>query len=483
MSKSISRNAIFNAILNLFNIILPILVIPSVSRAIGNELYGYMGYGDSLNNYFSIFASFGIYTYGLREISRVRDDKVKLKQTFTSLFLLTTITNILSTIVYMAFVMFSYKGQPYLYTCIILGLNLAFNLFYVEWVNQALENYDFITIKTMIIRIVSCIIIIFLVRSKDNYLFYLYVVVITNFLNNIVSFIYIKKKIKFDFSDLRFKKHLKPMIYAVILSNVGVLYTQFDKFMIKASIGTTDVGYYYMAQRIINIVNTLLLTLVTVTMPRLSNYLGNDSEEQYLVLLKKVSKIYFLILFPSSIGVFCLSDEVIGIFGGSEYAAVIPVMKVFAMYMLSLGIQNIISNQIIYLYQRERDDSILIFIGGIINLIFKFILIYIGDFTIVTAIGTTLIANIIVIYMQYMLVKKVIKLNINLFNFSNLKYLLYSLAFIPITIFIRNFTNNILYICVATVTLCSIVYMIILIITKDDLFFEIVNKMKRKLGM
>lgn len=483
MSKSISRNAIFNAILNLFNIILPILVIPSVSRAIGNELYGYMGYGDSLNNYFSIFASFGIYTYGLREISRVRDDKVKLKQTFTSLFLLTTITNILSTIVYMAFVMFSYKGQPYLYTCIILGLNLAFNLFYVEWVNQALENYDFITIKTMIIRIVSCILIIFLVRSKDNYLFYLYVVVITNFLNNIVSFIYIKKKIKFDFSDLRFKKHLKPMIYAVILSNVGVLYTQFDKFMIKASIGTTDVGYYYMAQRIINIVNTLLLTLVTVTMPRLSNYLGNDSEEQYLVLLKKVSKIYFLILFPSSIGVFCLSDEVIGIFGGSEYAAVIPVMKVFAMYMLSLGIQNIISNQIIYLYQRERDDSILIFIGGIINLIFKFILIYIGDFTIVTAIGTTLIANIIVIYMQYMLVKKVIKLNISLFNFSNLKYLLYSLAFIPITIFIRSLTSNILYICVATVALCSIVYMVILLMTKDDLFFEIVNKMRKKLGM
>lgn len=100
-----------------------------------------------------------------------------------------------------------------------------------------------------------------------------------------------------------------------------------------------------------------------------------------------------------------------------------------------------------------------------------------------TAIGTTLIANIIVIYMQYMLVKKVIKLNINLFNFSNLKYLLYSLVFIPITIFIRSLTSNILYICVATVTLCSIVYMIILLMTKDDLFFEIVNKMRKKLGM
>lgn len=482
MSKSISRNAIFNAILNLFNIILPILVIPSVSRAIGNELYGYMGYGDSLNNYFSIFASFGIYTYGLREISRVRDDKTKLRQTFTSLFLLTTVTNILATITYMGFVIFSYKGQPYLYTCIILGLNLAFNLFYVEWVNQALENYDFITVKTMIIRIASCILIIFFVRSKENYLFYLYVIVITNFINNIVSFVYIKKRIKFDFSNLCFRKHLKPMIYAVILSNVGVLYTQFDKFMIKASIGTTDVGYYYMAQRIINIINTLLLTLVTVTMPRLSNYLGNDSQEKYLTLLKRVSKIYFLILFPASIGVMCLSSEVIGIFGGSEYVSVVPAMQVFSMYMLSLGIQNIISNQIIYLYQRERDDSVLIFIGGIINLIFKYILIFTGQFTIVTAIGTTLLANIIVIYLQYRLVKKVIKLNINLFNFSNMKYLLYSIAFIPITILIKSFTNNIIYICISCMALCGIFYIIILLITKDDVFFEIVNKMNQKLN-
>ncbi|NRZ57088.1 O-antigen/teichoic acid export membrane protein [Clostridium beijerinckii] len=52
MAKSISKNAIFKAMLNLFNIILPILVIPLVTRSVGKELYGYMGYGDSLTAYF-----------------------------------------------------------------------------------------------------------------------------------------------------------------------------------------------------------------------------------------------------------------------------------------------------------------------------------------------------------------------------------------------------------------------------------------------
>lgn len=111
MAKSISKNAIFKAMLNLFNIILPILVIPLVTRSVGKELYGYMGYGDSLTAYFLIFASFGIYQYGLREISKVRDDKAKLRQTFTSLFLFASVTNILASAAYMIFVAIFYKNE------------------------------------------------------------------------------------------------------------------------------------------------------------------------------------------------------------------------------------------------------------------------------------------------------------------------------------------------------------------------------------
>src|SRR5471030_1220636 len=246
MAKSISKNAIFKAMLNLFNIILPILVIPLVSRSFGDELYGYMGYGDSLTAYFLIFASFGIYQYGIREISKVRDDKTKLRQTFTSLFVFTSVTNIVTSVAYMIFVAIFYKNEPYLYTCIILVFNLVFNMFYVEWVNEALENYDFIAIKTMVVRIVYSALILLFVREKGDFLFYLYIVVGFNFINNIISFIYVKKKLNFDFSDLQFLRHVKPMLYVVILSNTGVLYTQLDKIMLKDSIGgTTAVGYYY----------------------------------------------------------------------------------------------------------------------------------------------------------------------------------------------------------------------------------------------
>ncbi|NFL87554.1 flippase [Clostridium botulinum] len=477
MSKSISKNAIFNSILNLFNIILPIIIFQMISSTIGEELYGFIGASDSLTSYFLIFASFGVYTYGVREISRVRDNKIKLRQTFTNLFILTTVTNILAVLIYMLFTIVCYRNEAYFYTYILMGLNLSFNIFYVEWVNQALENYGFIATKTVVIRIISCILTLLFIKNKEDYLLYLYLLIGSNFLNNIISFIYIKKEIPFDFSNLHFMKHIKPMIYAVILSNVGVLYTQLDKFMIKGNLGTTNVGYYYTAQRIMNLVNTLMLTLVTVSMPRLSNYLGNDSKNQYLILLKRVVKIYFLFLFPASIGLTCLSKEIILVFGKGLYLQAIPVLAVFSIYMLSLGIQNIISNQILYLYKKEKIDSLLILLGGILNFILNLLLIFIGKFTILTAIITTLIANLLVIILQYNVVKKILKLDINLFAFENIKYLFYSISFIPITMILKQYIFSPIVLCITDVVLCSLIYLIILLITKDKVLYHISNKL------
>ncbi|AQR97776.1 MULTISPECIES: oligosaccharide flippase family protein [Clostridium] len=482
MAKSISKNAIFKAMLNLFNIILPIIVMPLVSRAFGGELYGYIGYGDSLTAYFLIFASFGIYQYGLREISKVRDDKKKLGQTFTSLFVFTVFTNTVATVAYMVFVAIAYKDQPYLFTCIILGFNIVTNMFYVEWVNEAVENYDFIALKTMLIRVIYSALILFFIREKGDFLFYLYIVVGFNFINNIISFIYIKRRVKFDFSDLQFLKHIKPMFYVVILTSTGILYTQLDKTMLKDSVGgIAEVGYYYMAQRVTTIVSTLLLTVVQVTMPRLSNYLGNQSKDAYLVLLKKVVKIYFLFLFPAAIGLSCLSKEAIYIFGGKDFLAAVPVMSIFAIHMLVTGVESVVANQIIYIFGKEKQDAILVLIGGVMNLIFNITLTLTGTFNMVTAISTTLLANLIILILEYRLVKKVIKLDINLFAFENIKYFFYSLLFIPITIASRFFIQNVFISCAFNVVVCGGIYLGILLFTRDELFFEVMNKLLVKL--
>lgn len=483
MSRSISKNAIFKAILNLFNIILPIVVLPVVLSRIQPTLNGYITMGETFTGIFMIFASFGVYQYGLREVSRVRGDERKLSQTFTSLFMVTTITTVVTSIIYVIFIVTARRNEAYFYTCMIMGLNIVFNLFYVEWINEALENYDFIAFKTMLVKIIYSVLVLFFVRSQEDFLLYIYLGVGVNFINNILSFIYIKKKIRFDFSNLKFRKHIKPMFSAVILSNTSLLYTQLDKLMIDSNIGSTEAGYYAVAQKVMIIINTLMLTIIQVSMPRLSNYLENNSKEVYLNLLKRVIKVYFLLLFPASIGLLCVSNQVMWIFGHfrPDYLPAAPIMMVFSIYMLTIGVEGIIANQIIYLHGREKTDAKLVLIGGILNLILNTILLASKKFTPTTAIITTVISNLVVVALEYRLVKRGIKLKISLFTFENMKYLYYSLPFIPITYIINTYVSGMLMSCILDIIVCGVLYLGILFFTKDLVFFDLVNRVIRKI--
>ncbi|HAT4276914.1 TPA: oligosaccharide flippase family protein, partial [Clostridium perfringens] len=69
MQKSIARNFLFKFILNIFNIVIPVLVGPYLARKLGPDQMGIFNYSQTIFTYFFIFASFGVYQYGIRELS------------------------------------------------------------------------------------------------------------------------------------------------------------------------------------------------------------------------------------------------------------------------------------------------------------------------------------------------------------------------------------------------------------------------------
>ena len=481
MSKSIGKNIVFKFILNLFNIIIPILIGPYVYRKLGNTLNGYINFADSIYQYFFIFASFGIYQYGIREISRVRDSKKKLESVFTSLFTITIITNLLSTIAYVVFVNYRYSNEIFYSTCLVTTFNFLANAFYVEWVNEGLENYDFITIKTIIIRAVYTIAIFIFLNSADDYMDYLVIMVISNILNNLFSFIYVKSKIKFRFDKIQIKKHLKPMFLVVILSNANVLYTQLDRVMLGEFVNMQSVSYYGLAQRVVSIVSTFMLTIVHVSIPRLSNYLSKDNENEYINLLNKITSLYFIIVFPAAIGMACLSYEIVAFYGGEEFLNASAVLAVFAIYMITTAYENILSNQILYIRGEEKAQVKLVFTAGILNLTFNVFLLKNGYFTATTAILTTTLSNALLIIWEYLYVRYKLKLNINVFSISKMKYLFISLLFIPIIILVKSIASSmIIYTCLS-ILICGILYLGILIIIKDGTLIYLKDVIARKI--
>lgn len=480
MEKSLIKNAIYKISLNFFNLILPILIGPYLYRVLGSESIGKVKYGESIFNYFFIFATFGIYQYGLREISRIKKDKKKVAQLFTSLFIFSLFTNAISLVVYLLVSYFGFGDQYLFPILLIFSVNFIMNIFYVEWLNEAFENYDFITIKTIAVKIVYVVLLLTLVNNTDDYLIFTILLVVTTALNNIISFIYIKRKVKFDFSHLVFLPHLRPLVLVVIFMNGNILYSQLDIFMLGKFVNEVAVSFYVMSKQITTIISALLLSVVQVTIPRLSYLLGAADEHSYLKLVQKITKIYFAVLFPASIGLFLISDLGVVVYGGNEFAKAGSVLALFSIYMIFLGIDNILSNQVMYVKQKENILVRFIVVCGVMNLILNSVFVYVGHFSAEIAVATTAFSTLILVCMEYYYVRKKLKMPINILSASNLKYLFFSLLFIPLVYLIRHFFTGTYILFIVITVSCIVLYVFLLWITKDDILFMLIDKAKQK---
>lgn len=474
--KSILKNVLYKTLLNVFNIIVPIIIGPYAYRIMGPNLIGRISYAESIYTYFLIFASFGIYNYGLREVSRIRNDKLQVSSLFSSLFVISVAVNLIVTLGYFIFVFFNFRGTPLFPVLLLYGINLVLNIFYIEWLFEANESYNFIAIKTMVIRIVYIVLLFTLVRTYNDFLIYVSLNTMLFLLNYIVSFIYIKRSVKFNFSNLQIMSHVKSLVIVLVMSNANILYVQLDKIMLGSYLSEKYVGYYFTSQLITNIINALLLSIIYVTIPRLSHVIANESQKAYEKLLSQICKGYFAFLFPAAIGMFLLSKEIILLYGGVEFSPAIGVLKIFSIFMIVAGIEFIFTNQIFYVKKKEKISVVLIGCGGLLNLLIKYVLVAFNMLNPYTAIATTTLAYSCLIIVEYIIIRRKLKVNLNILSIKNMRYLIVSLLFIPIVYCIKYLISSLILSSVLSVISCGLVYLVILLLLKDELLLSILTR-------
>lgn len=481
MSKSIIKNTVYKFTLSIFNIIIPLIVGRYVNGLLIKEDYGV--YNDALGvfGFFLIFASFGIYNYGIREISKVRDDKKKLKSLFSNLFCFGVVTNVVVSLLYLFYVMFLVEGsqQAIFYTMLI---QVVANTFLVEWVNEAVEAYGFITIKTVVVRIISTVLLFLVVTKPEHTFIYAVLIALTAVANNVSSFVYIRKKVGFDFTDIHLLRYIKPLSLLLIISNINVLYIQLDRILLgRVSESKVPVSEYWIPANLTNTVIAVVVSLIAVTIPRLNYYFSNNKKDEYNSLLEKSSRSYFMLIFPACVGIFTLGYEIMMIYGTENYVNAYPVLQAFAVRFMIMSVYTIYANQIMYIHNKEKQLVLMLFAGGALNAVFKVVLFATKQLTPLTAIMTTVVAEVVLLSLLRRYIAKNLDVEFDIFSIKNMKYLYISFTFVPIVYGIKAIGLGVLLNCIIAVPLCCLVYFAILYFTKDDMLMLYVDKLKARL--
>lgn len=480
--NSLSKNIIYKFILNIFNIFVPFIIGPYALRVLGAETMANIFYSQSIFEYFFIFSCFGIYQYGIRELSTVRKNKSILRQKFTSLLIISVLASLTTILAFFIFINFKFKGQIEFSILSILSINILSNMIYVEWAIEALEEYKFITIEAIIVKSIYVVLLILLVKSPADYKIYLFLLVASSIANNLISFIYISIRIKFDFTDIRIKEHITPLLIVLLMANVNTLFTQLDKvFLGSFCINILYISYFSIPQSLIATINKLLQSILIVTIPRLSYTLNSGDKEKYEYIINKNNKVFFTLLIPIVFGTFVIADKIIILYAGYDYTASILTMRLFTIYLFTLGIEYILTNQVMYVNKKEKLLFLFISISGVINLIFKILLVKFGALNPNTAILTTIMSNIILLLLEYLYIIKYLNINYDIFNKDFVKTILVCSLFIPINIIVNSANLNMIVSVILIVVLCISIYSIYLFIFNKQIVREIINSiMKNK---
>ena len=476
---SIKKNAVFNVILTVANLVFPLITLPYIYRVLNINDIGRIEFSLSFVQYFILVSQLGIPTYGIRQCSKYKNDREKLIKTTQEIILINIFTSLISYLSLIILVNNIEDLQSYKELIIVFGFNIFFMNMGIEWFFQALEDYKYITLRALMVRFISLVLIFLIIKSPADYLFYARLLVLSNGFNAIINLgTAIKRwQIHKITKNYNFKKHFKTIIVLSLISFSITIYTNIDKTMLGIFSGDEAVGLYAVSYKFISVVLSVITSLGIVLLPRLTHYVENELKEKAKGLIMNAFEIVPILAIPACFGVFSLSENIILIMSGEQYRNAALTFQILSPILIINGLANITGISL-YSFGKERITLLSTTLGACVNVILNIILIPIMSYN--GAAIATVIAELFVLLVQYLSLKKEIKMKFNVR--SLLRYIVGGIIIMFICQFINSFNLPLLLSTSLSVMISMIAYFLFLLILREKIVSDVSHKIINSLG-
>lgn len=476
---SVKLNIIMNFVLTMSNFIFPLITFPYVSRVLLPVGTGKVAFATSIVSYFTMVGMLGIPTYGIRACAKVRDDKEKLSKTVQEIMVINTIAMTLSLITYvLAIFLVPRMTQDKTLFMINIAM-LVFNLIGCEWLYKALEQYSYITIRSIVLKIISLVLMFLLVHQKGDYVIYGAITILASVGSNFFNFINLRKFLDLKWHpNMELSQHIKPIFSFFMMTVATTIYTNLDSVMLGFMKGDEAVGYYNAAVKIKTILVSLVTSMGAVLLPRLSFYIKEGRDKEFKILTVRSLQFVCFISIPLWVYFTLFAKEGIYFLSGNAYVGSIVPMQIIMPTLFLIGISNLLGIQILVPMDRENEVLKSVSLGAVVNLVVNAVCI--PKFGASGAAFGTLIAELFVTTYQIYVLRDFLSLIISNVKISkNLlaTLLASSISLIVSRVFIMGMSDFIVLLITATVF--GTIYGIINLFLKEDFTMYLVKYMKK----
>lgn len=357
MSKSIKINFGYNLILTFCNYLFPLITYPYVSRVLGVEKIGMCNFVDGIINYFVLFSILGIGSYGVREIAKCRDDIAKRNYVFSNLIVLNFIGTFVAATILVCCTLWLPSFQPYRDFLWIGLMKLLLNMFLIEWFFQGLQEFRYITIRSVIVRCIYVICVFLFIHSQEDAIIYYILTSGTVILNAIFNWTYSHKFRSLDFRNLKLGRFIIPVLTFGYYRILTSMYTSFNVVFLGFTSGDAEVGYFTTATKLYTIIMGVFTAFTTVMVPKVSELLASGEKARLQKIANQTFSLLTSFAFPMIIySLFCANDIIL-LLSGAGYEGAYTPFRIVIFLLIIIGLEQIIIQQ--FLMASNSNKSIL----------------------------------------------------------------------------------------------------------------------------
>lgn len=337
--RKIAYNVAVSSVAKILSTAAALVGIGFITRYLGQDGFGMYATALAFLGFFGAIGDWGFYQTATREISRPGADEKEIMGNTMGLRIAVSLGIIILSPAIVSFLPYSAELKLGI---ILVAFSYVFSSAYQILIGlfQKRLLLNRVTVSELLGKIIQVGLIILGVKMDWGFYFIIGTLFANMAINFFVVFLLSRKFIKFNpqFDFSYWKKFLRKSAPIGLSTMVTFIYFKADTILLSLFQPQDQVGIYGAAYKVIENISFFPAMIVGLTMPLFSYHIVNN-RDYFKKIAGKNFKIFLVLVIPLLVGTWFLSDAVIAIIAGPEFAPSAAVLRIiiFALAFIFFG--------------------------------------------------------------------------------------------------------------------------------------------------
>lgn len=368
-AKTLLENFISLGLLQLINLVLPLVTLPYMISVVGFEKYGIVVLALSLVTYFQSLTDYSFTITGTRDVAVFKTSLRKLQLIYSKIMTVKLFFLCISLVVLLClvFLVDVFYANFNVFLCSFLIL-IGYVLF-PEWFFQGIEKMKYITFLNSLIKIILTLCVFIFVKSEADLWMYPMFMGLGYMISGLIGQYVLWKKYRIRYLRIKrstFVTALKDNFPIFVNQFMPTLFNNTSIFIMGLIINTYTIGVFDAVKKIVMLESVFMSVVSRVFFPFL-----NRNRDQFKVFAK-----YSLLALGTVILLVLLVHPILfKLFGIQDNYAFI-ILLILSLGIFFVGIYSVYATNYLLVYRKDKDVMKITFYSSIVGFLASYPLIY-----------------------------------------------------------------------------------------------------------